>query len=142
MEAKEGEDKTESEFQVVKNHQDLQSTEESLQLKPGMTIRIYELIKELNSKGEEKQRTQYFEGIILKRKHGNEPGATITVRKISNGVGIEKIFPLHLPTITKIEIKKQARVRKANLDYLKRSYKKRLKEKRVEKVYQDTSVKK
>ncbi|MCP4651907.1 MAG: 50S ribosomal protein L19 [Candidatus Omnitrophica bacterium] len=100
-------------------------------LKPGMTIRVYQKIKELNIKGEEKERIQYFEGMIIAKKHGKEKGGTITVRKISNGVGVEKIFPLNLPTIEKIEIKKQARVRRAKLYYLKRGYKKKLKEKVV-----------
>ncbi len=101
------------------------------ELKPGMTIRIYQKIKELNIKGEEKERIQYFEGMIIAKKHGKEKGGTITVRKISDGVGIEKIFPLNLPTITKIEIKKQARVKRAKLNFLKRGYKKKLKEKKV-----------
>ena len=98
------------------------------ELKPGMTVRVYQRIKELNTKGEEKERIQYFEGMIIARKHGNEPGATITVRKISNGVGVEKNFPLHLPTIEKIEVKKQAKVRRSKLYFLKRGYKKKLKE--------------
>ena len=101
------------------------------ELKPGMTVRVYQKIKELNIKGEEKERVQYFEGMIIAKKHGQEAGGTITVRKISDGVGVEKIFPLNLPTITKIEIKKQVRVRRAKLYYLKRGYKKKLKEKRV-----------
>ena len=101
------------------------------ELKPGMTVRVYQKIKELNIKGEEKERIQYFEGIIIAKKHGREKGATITVRKISHGVGVEKIFPLNLPTIEKIEIKKEARVRRAKLYFLKRGYKKRLKEKAV-----------
>ena len=96
-------------------------------LKPGMTIRVYQKIKELNAKGEEKERVQYYEGIIIAKKHGQEAGATITVRKISDGVGVEKIFPVNLPTITKIEIKKQAKVRRAKLYYL-RNYNKKLKE--------------
>ncbi len=98
------------------------------ELKPGMTVRIHQKIKELNSKGEEKERIQYFEGMIIARKHGKETGSTITVRKISDGIGVEKIFPLNLPTITKIEIKKVADVRRAKLNYLKSGYKKRLKE--------------
>jgi large subunit ribosomal protein L19 len=98
------------------------------ELKPGMTVRIHQKIKELNSKGEEKERIQYFEGMIIARKHGKEAGSTITVRKISDGIGVEKIFPLNLPTITKIEIKKVADVRRAKLNYLKSGYKKRLKE--------------
>jgi len=101
------------------------------EIKPGMTIRVYQKIKELNIKGEEKERVQYFEGIVIARKHGNEIGATITVRKISDGIGVEKIFPLNLPTIEKIEIKKRAKVRRAKLYFLKRGYKKRLKEKVV-----------
>ena len=96
-------------------------------LKPGMTVRIYQKIKELNPKGEEKERVQYFEGIIIAKKHGSEAGATITVRKISDGVGVEKIYPLNLPTITKIVVKKQAKVRRAKLYYL-RNYKKKIKE--------------
>jgi len=105
--------------------------ETSLELKPGMTVRIYQKIKELNSKGEEKERVQYFEGMIIARKHHKETGATITVRKISDGIGVEKIFPLNLPTITKIEIKKVAQVKRAKLYYLRSGYKKRLKEKVV-----------
>lgn len=96
--------------------------------KPGMTIRVYQKIKELNSKGEEKERVQFFEGMIIARNHGKEKGGTITVRKISDGVGVEKIFPINLPSITKIEIKKQAIVKKAKLGYLKEGYKKKLKE--------------
>jgi len=102
-----------------------------LELKPGMTVRIYQKIKELNSKGEEKERIQYFEGMIIARKHNKEKGGTITVRKVSEGVGVEKIFPLNLPTITKIEIKKIAEVRRAKLYFVKRGYRKRLKEKVV-----------
>lgn len=104
--------------------------ETKMELKPGMTVRIHQKIKELNSKGEEKERIQYFEGIIIARKHNKEKGATITVRKMSDGIGVEKIFPLNLPTITKIEIKKIAEVKRAKLYYL-RDYKKKLKEKVV-----------
>lgn len=103
--------------------------ETKLDLKSGMTVRVYQKIKELNSKGEEKERIQYFEGMIIARQHGKEAGSTITVRKVSEGVGVEKIFPLNLPTITKIEIKKQAKVTKAKLYYLRSGYKKKLKEK-------------
>ncbi len=104
------------------------------EIKPGMTIKVYQKIKELNPKGEEKERIQFFEGMVIARKHGKQAGATITVRKISDGVGVEKIFPLNLPTITKIEIKKQARVRRAKLYFLKRGYKKKLKYLSVKKV--------
>ena len=106
-------------------------TDKEMDLKPGLTVRVYQKIKELNSKGEEKERVQYFEGIIIAKKHGKEAGGTITVRKVSDGVGVEKIFPLNLPTITKIEIKKIAEVRRAKLNFLKKDYKKKLKEKVV-----------
>lgn len=100
-------------------------------LVPGMTVRIYQKIKELNAKGQEKEREQYFEGMITARRHGQEAGATITVAKTSEGVGVEKIFPLNLPTITKIEVKKQAKVRRAKLSFLDRGYKKNLKTKKA-----------
>jgi len=104
-----------------------------LEVKPGMTVRIYQKIKELNPKGEEKERVQYFEGIVIAKKHGKEKGGTITVRKVSDGVSVEKIFPLYLPTITKVEIKKEAKVRRAKLYYLKGEYKKKIKEKKISK---------
>lgn len=103
-------------------------------ISPGMTIRVYQKIKELNTKGEEKERVQYFEGIVIGKKHGKEQGGTMTVRKISEGVGVEKIFPLNLPTITKIEIKKEAKTRRAKLYFLKRDkFKRKMKEKVVKK---------
>ncbi len=98
------------------------------ELKPGMTIRVFQKIKELNLKQEVKERIQYFEGIIIAKKHNSEIGGTITVRRSVNGIGVEKIFPLNLPTITKIEIKKQAKVRRAKLYFLKDGHKKKLKE--------------
>ena len=100
------------------------------EIKPGATVKVHQVIKELNAKGEEKQRTQIFEGIILSKKHGNEHGGTITVRKISDGIGVEKIFPLNSPLISKIEITKLAQVRRAKLNYLRNSNK-RLKEKKL-----------
>jgi len=100
------------------------------EIKSGMTVRVYQKIQEKNPKGELKERIQYFEGLVIATKHGKEAGASITVRKVSDGVGVEKIFPIHLPTITKIEIKKQSRVRRAKLNFLKdpkKRYKKKLK---------------
>ena len=100
------------------------------EIKPGMTVKVHEKIKEKNAKGEEKERVQIFEGIILAKKHGQEAGATITVRKVSDGIGVEKIFPINSPVIEKIVPVKQAKVRQAKLGYL-RNYKKRLKENKV-----------
>lgn len=97
------------------------------EVKPGDTVRIYEKIKE-----KEKEKVNTFEGIVIARKHGKEIGATITVRKEIAGVGVERIFPLHLPTIEKIEILKRAKVRRAKLYYLRKlkGKKTKLKEKK------------
>lgn len=98
-------------------------------LRPGQTVRVHHKIKEMTPKGELKERVQIFEGVVIARKHGNEPGATITVRKISEGVGVEKIFPLHSPVVPKIEVVKETKVRRAKLYYLKETGRK-LKEKK------------
>ena len=76
--------------------------EKTIKLKPGMTVKVHEQIKDVDAKGKERTRTQIFEGIILALKKQNTPGATMTVRKISDGVGVEKIFPLNSPLIKKI----------------------------------------
>ncbi|OGL86523.1 50S ribosomal protein L19 [Candidatus Uhrbacteria bacterium RIFCSPLOWO2_02_FULL_48_12] len=101
-------------------------------VQPGTLIRVHQKIKETTPKGEEKERVQVFEGTVLARRHGSEPGATITVRKISEGIGVEKIYPLHMPSITKIDVKKRYRVRRAKLNFLRTSKKKltEIKEKR------------
>lgn len=85
-----------------------------LDLRAGDTVRVTQKIKE-----GEKTRLQAFEGILLARKHGTEPGATFTVRKIASGVGVERIFPLYSPVIEKIEILKRAKVRRAKLYYIR-----------------------
>jgi len=97
-------------------------------IRPGMTVRVHQTIRTKTFKGEEKERVQVFEGIIISRKRKKEKGATFTVRKIAaGGIGVEKIFPLYSPNISQVEIIKQAKVRRAKLYYL-RNYKKRLKE--------------
>ncbi len=99
-------------------------------IKPGMTIQVHQKIKEKNAKGVEKERIQIFEGIVLSVKRPNEIGATMTVRKISDGIGVEKIFPINSPVIEKIKPLKQAVVRQAKLGYLRAS-KKKLKETKI-----------
>ncbi|MCR4280582.1 MAG: 50S ribosomal protein L19 [Candidatus Komeilibacteria bacterium] len=98
------------------------------ELKPGQVVRVHQKIREKNAKGEEKERIQIFEGRIIAIKHGREAGATLTVRKVTDGFGVEKIFPLHSPNVTKIEAIREAKVRRSKLYYL-REYKTRLKEK-------------
>ena len=85
-----------------------------LGVRSGDTVKVWVKIKE---KG--KVRLQAFEGLVLATKHGNEAGATFTVRKVSGGVGVERIFPLFSPNIDKIEIVKRARVRRAKLYYIR-----------------------
>lgn len=103
------------------------------ELKPGMVVRVHQIIKEKNTKGEDKQRVQIFEGIVLAIKHGSEPGATVTVRKVSKGFGVEKIFPIHSPVVKTIELVRQMKVRQSRPYYV-RTRKKKLKEVREEKA--------
>ena len=77
-------------------------------------IKVFQKVKEGG-----KERVAPFEGMVIAKKHGNEPGATFTVRRIISGIGVEKIFPLHSPRIEKIEIIKKAKVRRAKLYYLR-----------------------
>ncbi|MBI4142483.1 50S ribosomal protein L19 [Candidatus Uhrbacteria bacterium] len=92
--------------------------------RPGQVVRVHQRVKETTTKGEEKERVQIFEGIVIARRHGSEPGATFTVRKVSHGVGVERIFPLWAPTIAKIEPVKQYRIRRAKLHFLRDHLKK------------------
>ena len=91
-----------------------------LGIRSGDTVRVHQKIKETAKGGKgEKIRIQIFEGLVLATKHGSEPGATFTVRKVSNGVGIERIFPLYSPTIDKIEIVKRSKVRRSKLYHIR-----------------------
>jgi len=83
-------------------------------LKTGMTVRVHQKLKQ-----GEKGKSQIFEGIITARKHGNEAGATMTIRRSVGGYGVEKVYPLLLPSIEKIEVVKTGRVRRAKLYYLR-----------------------
>lgn len=85
------------------------------ELAPGYTVRVYEKIKE-----GEKERVQIFEGLIIGMHRGHSPtDTTFTVRRVASGVGVEKIFPLHSPLLSKIEVKKVAKVRRAKLNFLR-----------------------
>lgn len=96
-------------------------------IKPGMVIRVHERIKDISPKGEERERVQVFEGVVMGLK-GKGIGRTMTVRKDSKGFMVEKIFPLACPNIVKVEIKKQFRVRRAKLSYLRDGFKRKMKE--------------
>jgi large subunit ribosomal protein L19 len=86
-----------------------------LDLRAGDSVRVIQKIEE---KG--KTRLQTFEGLVLARKHGKEAGATFTVRRVKNGMGVEKIFPLYSPIIDQIEIIKRSKVRRSKLYYVRR----------------------
>ena len=105
-------------------------------VRPGDTVKIYQKIKEKN-----KERTQFFEGVVLARKHGKGISSTITVRRVVSGIGVEKIFPIHSPTIEKIEILKRGKTRRAKLYYLRiaKGKKARLKRKEFEGVTWEAS---
>jgi len=94
--------------------------------KAGDTVKVYVRIKE-----GEKERIQVFQGVVIRKRKGNT-GATFTVRKVSYGIGVERIFPLHSPAIDKIEVVARGRVRRARLYYLRnlRGKAARIKEKR------------
>jgi large subunit ribosomal protein L19 len=97
--------------------------------RPGDTVRVHVRLKEADG---EKERIQPFEGVVMKRR-GTLAGASFTVRRVSFGIGVERIFPLHSPMISAIEIVRQGRVRRAKLGYLRGRKGKAARIKRVEK---------
>lgn len=92
----------------------------ALDIRAGDTVRVHQKIQEGKDKaGNPKFRIQIFEGLVLARKHGREAGGTFTVRRVSGGIGVEKIYPLYTPMVEKVEIVKRARVRRAKLYYIR-----------------------
>jgi len=99
----------------------------NLGIRSGDTVRVWQKIEELKKgKAANKKeittknvRLQAFEGLVLAVKHGTEAGATFTVRKVTSGVGVERIFPLYAPTIDKVEVLRRARVRRSKLYYIR-----------------------
>lgn len=91
-----------------------------LDIRSGDTVKVTQKIIEKDKKtGKPKTRLQAFEGLVLAVKHGKEPGATITVRKVSLGVGVERIFPIYSPNIEKIELIRRSKVRRAKLYHIR-----------------------
>lgn len=86
----------------------------ALPFRSGDTVRVMQKIKE-----KDKTRLQAFEGLVIARKHGGEPGATFTIRKVASGVGVEKTFPLYSPTIDTIEIIRHSKTRGSKLYFIR-----------------------
>lgn len=84
------------------------------EIRPGDTIRVQQRIKE-----GEKERLSMFEGLVIAKKHGQGITSTFTVRKVIDGIGVERIFPLHSPVITKVEVLRKSNVRRAKLYYIR-----------------------
>jgi len=103
------------------------------ELRPGMTVKVHEKIKEVSPDGKERDRIQVYEGMILVLR-GSGLSRTMTVRKNADGWGVEKIYPVLSPVIDKIEVVKQAKVRRAVLKYLsnpRKPFGRKLKEKKA-----------
>lgn len=98
---------------IIRNIEAAQLKAEVPEFKVGDTVRVHNLIKEGN-----RERIQIFEGTVLKRQ-GGSTRETFTVRKSSNGVGVEKTWPIHSPHVVKVEVIRQGKVRRAKLNYLR-----------------------
>ncbi len=98
---------------IIKSIEAAQMKAEVPQFRVGDTVKVYGKIKEGN-----RERIQVFEGIVMKVQ-GGSVRATFTVRKNSNGVGVEKTWPLHSPSVEKVEVVRHGKVRRAKLNYLR-----------------------
>ena len=99
--------------EIIKEIEEAQVKEQVDEFRVGDTVKVYGKIKEGN-----RERIQIFEGTVLKRQGGSNR-ETFTVRKLSNGVGVEKTWPLHSPNVEKIEVVRRGKVRRAKLNYLR-----------------------
>ena len=111
--------------EIIKEIEDKELKESVSEFSVGDTVKVYAKIKEGN-----RERVQVFEGTVIK-KQGGSNRATFTVRKFSNGVGVEKTWPLHSPNVEKVEIVRQGKVRRAKLFYLRDRVGKKAKVKEV-----------
>ena len=115
---------------IIAKAQESQLRKDLPAFRPGDTIRVHVRLKE----GEgEKERIQPFEGVVMARR-GELLGESFTVRRVSFGIGVERVFPVHSPMISSIEVVRQGRVRRAKLNYLRNLKGKAARIKRVERV--------
>ena len=98
---------------IIKKIEDAQLKAEAPEFRVGDTVKVYGKIKEGN-----RERIQVFEGVVLKRQGGSNR-ETFTVRKTSNGIGVEKTWPVHSPFVDNIEVVRKGKVRRAKLNYLR-----------------------
>ncbi|QHQ62217.1 50S ribosomal protein L19 [Anaerocolumna sedimenticola] len=110
---------------IIKNIEAAQLKEDIASFNVGDTVKVYAKVKEGN-----RERTQIFEGTVLKRQNGGAR-ETFTVRKSSNGIGVEKTWPLHSPSVEKIEVIRHGKVRRAKLTYLRNRVGKKAKVKEI-----------
>jgi large subunit ribosomal protein L19 len=94
-----------------------QTNKEIPDIRPGDIVRVQLKLAEKTKRGAE--RTQVFEGLVIARKHGKGISSTFTVRKVSDGIGVERIFPIFSPSILKVEIVRRSKVRRAKLYYMR-----------------------
>ena len=99
--------------EIIRNIEAAQLKAEAPEFNVGDTVRVYGKIKEGN-----RERIQIFEGVVLKRQGGGAR-ETFTVRKNSNGIGVEKTWPVHSPNVEKVEVIRKGKVRRAKLNYLR-----------------------
>jgi large subunit ribosomal protein L19 len=95
----------------------MQSKKEAPDIRPGDVVRVQLKLAEKTKRGAE--RTQAFEGLVIAKKHGKGISSTFTVRKVSDGIGVERIFPLFSPNIIKVETLRRSKVRRAKLYYMR-----------------------
>ena len=121
--------------EIIKSIEAEQLKAEVPEFRVGDTVKVYGKIKEGN-----RERIQVFEGTVLK-KQGGSTRATFTVRKNSNGVGVEKTWPLHSPNVEKVEVVRKGKVRRAKLNYLRGRVGKRAKVKELVKLREENNYK-
>ena len=100
--------------EIIRNIEAAQMNTRSRVFRVGDTVKVYGKIKEGN-----RERIQVFEGTVIKKQNGENARATFTVRKTSNGIGVEKTWPLHSPLVEKVEVTRRGKVRRAKLYYLR-----------------------